>query len=155
MSVQTVQIEGQKEINDKLTELSKISSDMRPVFETIISDFYKSEKALVFSARPGKYADLSSSTKKSKARKVGFVYPILRVSGRLEESLTIRRSRENITENKPTELIIGTKTPYGPYLQSGTRKMPARPFHLIDVGGRRERWMRMIQVAIEKILGAK
>ena len=73
-----------------------------------------------------------------KEMKYGFVYPILKASGSLMKSLTDPTDSNTIASilNKKV-LILGTKVtskkgaPYPTYLQTGTRKMPARPFMVI------------------------
>jgi phage gpG-like protein len=73
-----------------------------------------------------------------KEMKYGFVYPILKASGDLEKSLTNPTDSNTIASilNKKV-LLLGTKVtsrkgaPYPTYLQTGTRKMPARPFMVI------------------------
>ncbi len=156
--VDTIKIEGQAEINKKLTQLASFGKDLRPVFEPIISDFYKSQEKLVFSGTPGKYSDLKDRTKVQKQRAVGFVYPILVWTGRLRDSLSRRNAREAITISRPFDLVLGTKTKYASYLHYGSKdgiRVAPRPYMLINVGGRRERWMRIIETAIQKILESK
>jgi phage gpG-like protein len=150
--IMTIDIDN-KTFMQKLFQLQGLSNDLRPVFETIISDFYKGNDALTFSGRPGKYADLKPSTKASKMRKVGFIYPILVSSGRLKNSLIKRDGRDNITKTSPKELLLGTQVPYATPLQTGNKngnKMPARPPLLINVGGRLQRWIRILNEAIAR-----
>lgn len=147
--IMTINIDN-KSVMQKLFQLQSLSNDLRPIFETIISDFYKGNDALTFSGRPGKYADLKPSTKVSKMKKVGFVYPILVSSGRLKNSLIKRDGRDNITRTSPKELLLGTQVPYAGLLQSGTKKMAARSPLLINVGGRLQRWIRILSEAIAR-----
>ena len=147
-------LQGDKEFNAKLGLLVRLGSNLSPVFETIISDFYKSNKAIIFNLHPGKYLDLKDSTKKQKKdskRSIAKPYPILTFSGRLRDSLTRRTDQDAIVINRPKELILGTSVKYAGYLQLGTKKMkrpnppitgrrafgetwrmPPRPFLLID-----------------------
>lgn len=154
MAINAIQIEGAEEIREKINNLIALGKDLRPQFESIASDFYKSQRQIVFSATPGKYDDLKDSTKKQKEKKVGFVYPILVQSGRLRDSLTIRDGQDNITIIKKDYLEMGTSTPYAKYLQFGApkRNMPARPPILISVGGRKERWLRILETAMQEAI---
>ena len=150
--VATIEVSGFDPIMAKFQDLLKLGGDCRPVFESIASDFYKGQEALVFSARPGKFADLRPRTKVMKQKKVGFVYPVLVMTGRLKNSLTKRGGGENVTVLKPTEMSLGTKVPYASLLQEGTRRMTARPPLLLDVGGRKQRWLRILETELQRRL---
>ena len=76
----------------------------------------------------GKYEDLAPSTKAYKQRYIGRVYPILFFSGALASSITEKSDPYNIFLAERKNLTIGTKLDYAPYLQEGTKKMPAREF---------------------------
>lgn len=143
--VREIQIQGLKELQSKFKRLRDNANDMRPAFEIIASDFYKSNKPLIFSARPGKYADLSENYKAAKEKKYGFVYPVLVANGRLERSLTVRGSEGNITNISKQNLKMGSNVRYAVFLQEGTKKMPARPPVLIDIDRRVQRWLRIIE----------
>lgn len=136
------------ELQNLFTRLEKATGDLRPAFEIIASDFYKSNKFLIFEAKPGRYKDLSPDYKAQKQKVYGNIYPMLVASGRLEESLTVRGGNENITLINPRRMTLGSKTPYATWLQTGTRKMPARPPLLIDVGRRVFRWIRIINANV-------
>jgi phage gpG-like protein len=56
---------------------------------------------------------------------------ILQRTGRLQESLRWSGTtvgREGLFDASPTAVVVGTRVPYGAFHQSGTRRMPARPF---------------------------
>lgn len=148
--INAVEIENADKVVNILNNVKKTAKDMRPYYEAIISDYFKSNEALIFSASPGKYADLKPKTKDQKQRKFGFVYPMLVSSGRLKESMTNRGSSEAIVRMNKLNLELGTKTPYASYLQDGTSKMEARPPVLIDVGGRQKRWERILKLGFEQ-----
>ena len=109
--------------------LDKVS-DLRPVWAAIIPQWFKSNRAPFTLKGPGKYADLSKKYKIQKKPRWGFVYPILKASGRLEKSLTVLGGESIIAQDK-TSLLLGTATPYAVWLHFGTRKMPARPVIMI------------------------
>ena len=152
MAIQAIDIEGDKELIKTLDKLRESSADLRPIFESITSDFYKSNKKLIFSASPGQYRDLKDTTKKTKQREVGFIYPILVMRGRLKNSLRSRGDSEAIQESDKKNLVLGTTTPYGGFLQEGTKHMPPRPFLLVDVGNRAGRWLRIAQTELERVM---
>lgn len=152
MAINTIDVENNEKVLELITELKRFNKDLRPVFETISSDFYKSNEKLIFSARPGRYADLKATTKKAKQRKVGFVYPILVQSGRLKKSLTKRGSGDAVEKHSRMDLAIGTRTPYAGFLQQGTKHMKARPPLLIEVGNRVGRWTRILQTELDRVM---
>jgi phage gpG-like protein len=123
----------------------------------IAKDFYKSEQAIFKLKGPGQYPDLADETKEQKVRQVGFVYPILKRSGRLEGSVTKGEHPDAINQivNKDT-LIIGTSVPYGIFHQSDAprSKIPLRKFLFIGPEssfalspqkGRLERWTKTLE----------
>ena len=128
----SVQVQGTRKVNRSINRLFNKVADLRPLFETLTSDFLKTEKNMIFRSgqsptSSGKYADLRPITKRLKKKSIGRVYPVLDWSGRLKESLSIRGSRENITIIEPARLVLGTKVPYAQFLFKGTSKMVARP----------------------------
>jgi phage gpG-like protein len=167
-----------------LLRAGKRVDDLRIPFKLITDSFYKSNKFLF---EPGKkrnvFEDLSDRPLyafwlKSNSRAVqkndgskffeggykdlkqkthGFIYPILKASGALEESLTKPTDRNTIaTVLNRKSLLLGTKLPYAPYLQFGTKKMPARPFLVVGTESgawansthmqrRKERWMELLE----------
>jgi len=131
--------------------------DLRPVFKEIQLSWYKGNKAIFDLKSAGKYADLSFDYKFDKAKKYGFVYPILRASGALEKSLTVLDSVNAINKQY---MIVGTSVDYAGFLQSGTRYMPARPPVLMGpeivapapIKKRQELWVKMIRDYIKMSL---
>jgi len=138
-----------------LERAKRATEDLRLPLGLIRADFYKSEKSIFRLKSPGQYDDLNAEYKKAKAREVGFVYPILKRTGRLEESVTSPSSPDSNSYiiNKDT-LVIETKVPYAIYHQEGTSKMPRRPFFIIgpespkhatsEMQGRLERWLNIL-----------
>lgn len=106
--------------------------DLTIPLQLIARQWFKSNRALFLLKSQGKFADLSDAYKEQKEKLVGFVYPILKRSGALEQSVTDPQDSDAISVivNK-TGLILGTKKRYALYLHFGTKKMPARPFVMI------------------------
>lgn len=149
-----------------LKEAFKFTSNLRIPLELISRDFYRSERLIFNLKGPGGYADLDPATKTRKNALYGFIYPILKGSGRLSESVLGPSSPESINDLSNTALRIGTSTPYGRFLQEGTKKMEARPFLFIDGGGpgfpgsaifqgRRERWTNIVRTYIFDLYQSK
>ncbi len=132
MSVTKYVVDSDKKFSQAIKDALEQVDDLTIPFTLIAKSWFKSNKAIFALKGPGKYQDLSPKYKKQKQKSVGFVYPILRRSGVLEESVTNPASPNsiNLILNKNT-LVLGTKVPYGAYHQFGTSKLPARPFVLI------------------------
>lgn len=153
----SVEIANKEAFNRGLERAKRVTSDLRVPLTLIAIDFYRSQKSIFDSTRkgPGQYADLSQAYKAAKMKEVGFVYPILKRTGLLEESVTNAASKNGgyVIINKDT-LVFTTRVPYAEYLQNGTSKMPARPFFLLgpeapryateDMMGRVGRWLRTL-----------
>lgn len=146
-----------------LARAKKQSSDLTIPLTLIAGDFYKSEGAIFRLNGPGQYADLSPNYKPRKQKRWGRVYPILLASGALRDSVTSGTDSNSISQivNKDT-LIIGTRIPYGRYLQEGTSKMPARPFLFIgpesryansEQQGRVGRWLNILNAYVLRSMG--
>jgi len=131
-------------VSNELKSLQKRTNDLRPAFEIVASDFYVSNQPLIFSARPGKFADLKPRTKESKIRRLGSPYPVLVDSKRTLKAFTTRGSGDNITIIQKALMALGSIVPWNVFLQEGTSRMPARPPIIIDVGGRLRRWISII-----------
>ena len=106
------------------------SKDLRVPLAQISKDFYKSRKAIFALSGPGQYTDLSEKYKKVKQRAVGFVYPILKLTGELEGSVTGDEHPQNITRIDPQSLTMGTSVPYANFHQSDDprSRIPLRKF---------------------------
>jgi phage gpG-like protein len=147
----------------------------------IAKDFFKSERAIFQLSGPGLYPDLSTKPffafweqgelrreypggyKEYKQAKAGFVYPILKLSGALERSLTdpTDSNAVNFIVNKNT-LIVGTRLQYAIYHQSDAprTKIPLRKMLFVgpeaprwavgDQVGRLERWLGILNGFLEQ-----
>lgn len=181
-------------VNDKafLAQIERakaVTDDLRIPFQQIVKDFHRSEKAIFKLKGPGQYPDFKAPKVKEtwktpgrpemrtrtgeltayqnfKKRSVGFVYPLLKFTGRLEASVT-GENQDSIVQIGPKVLAIGTSVPYGVYHQSDDprSKIPLRKFLFIgpesvkyasdkDITGRLERWNNILNTFILRKMGA-
>lgn len=144
------EVENDKKFARALSRAAKKVGDLETPLRQIAADFRKSRKAIFALSGSGQYPDLSTKPfrawwekdkdlnrlypggyKEYKEAKFGFAYPILKQTGRLEESLTKRNHPEHIENINVDELEIGTSVPYGIYHQEGTKRIPIRKFLFI------------------------
>ena len=136
-----VKVDPGKKFTQSIQKALKKVDDLRPPFKAMSKEYYKTNKALFTLKSKGLYADLSTNYKPIKKKKFGFLYPILKATGKLEKSLTIK-SQDSIELITKKTMILGTKTknekgaPYPVFLQNGWKTksgstVPARPFLLI------------------------
>lgn len=158
MVIQSVEIENQDEVLGQLNNITSMGKDLTPLLGLLVRDFYKTQRNMVFRAGQnvagrGKYKDLKQKTKDQKRRQVGFVYPIMVRSRRLERSLTIPGSTENITKIGKLKAQIGTKVPYAIAHQkpSAKSRLPKRPVIIPELY--EKRWMRTIEQYAKKMVG--
>jgi len=121
-------VENDEKLALAMERAARTTDDLRVPLRSIAKDFRKSRQAIFNLKGPGQYPDLKETTKKSKERAVGFVYPILKLTGRLDASVTNSGDKENVTRIRKLSMDLGTKTPYAIYHQNGTSKMPLRKF---------------------------
>lgn len=123
-------VENDEKVARAMERAGQAATDLRVPLTQISKDFYKSRKAIFALTGPGGYPDLNSRYKVQKQRAVGFVYPILKLTGRLEGSVTSDSHPDNITRIDPDSLTMGTGVPYGIYHQSDDprSKIPLRKF---------------------------
>lgn len=134
-------VDNDKRFQKALQEAKKQVSDLRVPLTIIAKNWFKGNKAIFQLTGKGKFTDLSESYKKRKAKPkaqggAGFIYPILKFGGRLEDSITNPTSPDAVSEiiNKDT-LIMGSRVPYGIYHQSSKprkTKLPQRRFIFIS-----------------------
>lgn len=127
-----VKIDPDGEFRKALAAASRECEDLTIPLTEITREWFQGNRAIYRLKTPGKYADLSANYKKQKQRRHGFVYPILRASGKLERSIIDPKDAKAIANivNKKT-LYLGSKVKYAEYLQTGTSRMPSRPYVLI------------------------
>lgn len=152
----TFKVDPNLEFQKSIDKATKELSDLTIPLTLISQDFYKSEKAIFQLKSPGQYPDLTASTKRQK-RKLGYqVYPILKRTGRLEQSLTQPDSNESINQiQQKKTLIIGTRVPYATYHQNGSGNLPERKvlfigpeaprFATSEMVGRPSRWINILE----------
>lgn len=165
MGFTSYSVDNDKKFRNKLAKVLKQTSDLTIPLTLISKDFYKSEKAIFMLKSPGLYPDLSARYKKVKQKKVGFLYPILKRSGALEQSVTDPTDSQAINQilNKNT-LVIGTKVPYAVFHQSDAprKRLPLRKFLFIgpeaprfainETKGRLERWTGILEGFLKQTL---
>ena len=158
----TGEIVNYAEFEAKVKRALAVVGDLTPAFVSVASDWYRSnEQAFIVDDGPGQYEDLSETYKGQKIRRLGYAYPILKYSGRLQNSVVVANSGDSVREITPKSMILGTNVDYGIYHQSsGPReKMPYRPFlinkdlqgshmHIYSAGIMR--WNRIIETFVTR-----
>jgi phage gpG-like protein len=154
MAVTQYVVDADKQFQKAIKDALKQVNDLTIPFKLITKSWFKGNEFL-FKApyNPSRYTDLTENYKKQKKKAVGFIYPILRRSGLLEESITDPSSGNsiNLIINGKT-LVLGTKVPYAAKHQFG-EKVPARPFLLIggeqtapdEINRRKDAWIATIR----------
>jgi phage virion morphogenesis protein len=122
-----------RELINALSRLRRKISNMRPVMaeiaETLRSSVEEnfaresSRGPLASKAKVGAWAALAPGTLKNRARK-GKTGKKLQVTGQLLASIQ--------TKSSDVEALVGTNKKYARFLNDGTKKMPARPFMVIQ-----------------------
>lgn len=154
-----------KEFRQTIKEASEKVSDLRVPFSIIRREFFRGNKAIFNLKGPGKYEDYKN-TKGGKAyrllkrRLLGSEYPLLKLTGTLEASLTNQKDQNAVDRVSKLELTMGTKVPYAVYHQTGTKKMAKRPVLLIgpeqvappSLSKRRDLWIQTIKNYVDKIM---
>lgn len=163
-------LENEKQFSSTIRKaLSKLDDLSWPLGQ-IANDFYKSERAIFQLKSKGGYVDLGPRYKVVKLKKVGFLYPILKSSGRLEKSVTQRGAPDSILSVGKRILLIGTSVPYGIYHNSDKprSRIPQRKFMFIgpesrafqakdrqNKGGRITRWTKILEGYTTRVLEAR
>ncbi len=153
-----------------LEDAKKVSRNLKPAFQEISRDFYKSEKAIFKLQSEGQYPDLSEPYKTLKRQAVGFAYPILKRTGKLEKAVTGPNNPGAINIIGKQSLEIGVQdsvVPYAKYHQSDRprSKIPLRKFLFIgpesvfnardEFSGRPERWANILKTFVVKFSAVK
>lgn len=145
---------------------SQAVGDLTVPFQQITKSWYQGNKAIFSLKGPGQYQDLSPDYKKQKQKNYGFIYPILRAGGTLEDSITNASSEKTISRiiNKNI-LELGTSVDYGVYHQSlePRNKIPFRPFLFIgaeqqapsQLQTRRDAWIAILGSWVDQVLAQK
>jgi hypothetical protein len=144
---------GQEELTKRLDALLGVVDDLRPLWEQLIADFYKEQKTRFQLSGAGRYKDLAPSTKVSKQRLYGFVYPILFATGELAASLTSRGAAGALAVSTPRGMILGTRVKHAVYHHSTEprSKIPRRPLWDEEPDTPMfKRWIRLADVYLQK-----
>jgi phage virion morphogenesis protein len=116
-----------RELMNALNRLRRKTGNLRPVMneiaETMRSSVEENFKQESGRGKGGVWKDLAPSTLRARARK-GKTGKKLQVTGQLLASLQTKFSEQ--------EALLGTNKKYARFLQEGTKKMPARPFLVIQ-----------------------
>jgi phage gpG-like protein len=182
-------------VNDKafLAQIERaklVTKDLRIPFRQIVKDFHRSEKAIFNLQSAGQYPDFTGPKVKDTWKTPGLPemrtrdgeltayanfkkrfskqkkpYPLLKFTGRLEDSVT-SEGPDSIVIVEPLALAIGTKVPYGKFHQSDAQrsKIPLRKFLFVgpesikfasdkDITGRLQRWNDRINTFILRQMG--
>ena len=118
-----------KKFEKILKRLLKRSDDWRPLFFTLGKNFRKSRESIFALGGPGGYKDLSPRYKKLKEDLFGNAYPILKISGELERSVTQENDPDNISIVDRRSFVFGSKDPILKFHNSDKtprKKMPLR-----------------------------
>lgn len=101
-----------KEVEHKLQELAKKTSDLKPIMKNIAGIFASAaEYNFAEEGRPDKWQDLSKVTKKLREKKEKWSGPILQVSGQLASSVNTYYDNDSA--------VIGSNLDYAAIHQLG------------------------------------
>lgn len=150
-----IEVKGLRKVQEKIGKSQATLNDFRTLFSLISADFYKDQKRLFQLKSPGQFPDLASSTKLSKQREFGKIYPILFATGRLANSLLSPSGSDAVNVIKKKSMVIGTSVPYAVFHHSEKprSKIPRRPLFDEDEGSPTfKRWLRITDVWLEKAI---
>lgn len=133
-----VEVDAHGDFAASLQRLKDAGGNLTLPFTILAKSWFKSNESIFLLKGPGKYIDLSPAYKKQKIKPppvgAGFLYPILKKTGALAQSITNPSDINaiNLIVNK-VALYLGSRIEYGPYHQSpgARRKIPLRPFVLL------------------------
>lgn len=150
-------ISNREAIKRELEEARRLVGDLSVPLTAIAGDWFRTNRLYFQASGSGPWADLSNGNaprgkvrgfgakktgekggrvggyKEQKLKRWGFVYPILRASGKFERSITEPADSNSLLEilNAST-LLLGSRAvsdrgaPYPKFLHTGTNQMPAR-----------------------------
>lgn len=148
-----VEVDVNHKIRDLLKSLKEEGANLTIPFNSIAKSWFRGNRSIFTNTNgPGKYQDLGghnpsapvrlrgktvtrrTAAKFHKLQKFGFVYPIMKATGHLEDSLTnpTHPDAVNLIINK-NALYLGTRVKYAPYHQLGGEKLPQRPVVFLGV----------------------
>lgn len=129
-------VDPKKLLGKKFEKAIDEIEDLRVPLRSIQESWHRGNASIFAIGGPGKWADLTPRYKTWKRRVLGSEYPILFLSGSLKMALTDPKDAQAVGRF-PTKktLLIGVNPDnkvFG-YLNSGTKKMRARPFIILGV----------------------
>lgn len=179
--------ENDKEFKRLLEEAKEKISDFRIPFGLIANHWYRGNRKLFTLKSEGLYPVLGGlnprgtviyrglpTTKQERAEvekseAVGFIYPLLKRSGRLEQSLSSRNAPGAEFFIGRQSLVMGTKVPYAKFHQSDRQprtRLPQRKMIFIDGGpaekakdavisGRIQAWQNIMNDYVKQVITGK
>jgi hypothetical protein len=156
-SFTSYEVDNDRRFRNAIQSAADTIGDFRIPFGQILRDFYKSEQSIFKLKGPGQYPAISERYGKIKRKKVGFIYPLLVLSGRLAASLLGPSNPGSVSIITKLSLTFGSSVPYLRYHQSDAprkylpqRKVlfigpEAKRFATSEQQGRLERWLGYIQ----------
>lgn len=174
------QVDPSQEIVKALQRAKTAGINLTVPFTLISKSWFRANRSIFANQGPGKYPDLGgfnrgapawrgakvtrgTMAKFRKSEKYGFVYPLMKATGLLEDSLTNPTHSQaiNLIVNR-NALYLGTRVPYAIYHQaSGQRtKMPYRPVVFTgaeqiaptEIRNESTRWINIIDDYMQQVL---
>jgi phage gpG-like protein len=155
-------VDNDEKLASAFIRAGKQSKNLKVPLAQIAKDFMKSRKAIFALKGPGQYPDLSSKYKPVKEQAVGFVYPILKLTGDLESSVTDKSHPDNVLRINTQSLTMGTTLEYANAHQEGIG-VPLRRFLFVgpesvkfansEISGFPERALNTLNTWIMRDLG--
>lgn len=143
-----LEIAGEKQVSREILRVGKRATDMRPALN-VIADFWMDETRQNFDSEgrhaSGGWKPLKPATLRRKQQK-NLDPRILRATGALFKSLTVRRSRGSLLRVTKSELLYGSRLPYAAVHQRprATNPLPRRrPVELTEAA--RRQTLRILQ----------
>lgn len=175
-----IQVDPNGEIRNALQRAKTAGVNLTVPFTLISKSWFRANRSIFALSGPGKYPDLggfnpgapawknSKVTKRTYAKfkklnEFGFVYPLMRANGRIEDSITnpVGTDSINLIVNK-TALYLGTRVPYAIFHQSSAPRttLPFRPVVFLgveqtaptEVRNESTRWVNIIDDYIQQTL---
>lgn len=162
-----VQADPKKELRKTLKEAQKKLADLTIPLTLIAQSWFKSNRAIFTLKGPGKYVDFRSMAYRMwKRNHLGSEYPMMKLTGRIEKSITDPQASEsiNLILNKK-HLVLGTSVPYANIHAQGAPSinLAKRPVVLFgnesvapnELNTRVESWKMMMLKYCADVTGAK